>query len=262
MMLGVLTALLLEKFGYLARPAARRRKDATQGRIARRVTGIDLEEWDGPPILGEISNAGSAGAADYVLDWPTSRFAHASAHLVRQLESRGGEGSVIALTAPEPCEQKSIVAVAMARAAARMGKKTVIIDCDPAHRAGAALHTQAKAGLYEVLTGAVPLNDALVKDPRSQAFILTLMQRPPHAAAMFNSPQMARLIDILRDACDFVILDCGPTLTSPDTGLIARHADATILISRREKLRGRSLTHATQLLLDAKAAPVGLVLAS
>ena len=47
-----------------------------------------------------------------------------------------------------------------------------------------------------------------------------------------------------------------------DAALIARHADATILVSRREKLRGRSLSHATQLLQDAKAAPVGLVLAS
>jgi Mrp family chromosome partitioning ATPase len=143
-----------------------------------------------------------------------------------------------------------------------MGKKAIIIDCDPRHRAGTALHTEHRAGLYEVLTGAVPLHEALVKDPRSQAFVLSLKQRPADAAAMYNSPQMARLLEILRDSCDLVILDCSPALTSPDAALIARQADATILVSRREKLRGRSLSHATQLLQDAKAAPVGLVLAS
>lgn len=262
MILGVLVSLILEKFGYLLRPKAHRRNGANNGRAARRVSGIDMDQWDGPPILGEINNAGSLAAADYVLDWPRSRFTHASVNLVRQLEARGGEGAVVALTAPEPCEQKSVIAVAMARAAARMGKKTVIIDCDPRHRTGTALHTEHRAGLYEVLTGAVPLHEALVKDPRSQAFVLSLKQRPADAAAMYNSPQMARLLEILRDACDFVVLDCSPALTSSDAALIARQADATILVSKREKLRGRSLSHATQLLQDAKAAPVGLVLAS
>lgn len=262
MMLGVLLSLILEKFGYLLRPKAHRRSGVSNGRAASRISGIDIDAWDGPPILGEINNAGSLAAADYVLDWPRSRFTHASVNLVRQLEARDGEGTVVALTAPEPCEQKSVIAVAMARAAARMGKKAIIIDCDPRHRAGTALHTQHPAGLLEVLTGAVPLHEALVKDPRSQAFVLSLKQRPADAAAMYNSPQMARLLEILRDACDLVILDCSPALTSPDAALIARHADATILVSKREKLRGRSLSHATQLLQDAKAAPVGLVLAS
>jgi Mrp family chromosome partitioning ATPase len=262
LMLGMLAALLTEKFGYLLRPKARRRNGAAQGRPARRLNAVEMTDWDGPPILGEINNAGALAAADYVLDWPSSRFAHASVALVRQLESRSGEGAVIALTAPEPGDHKSVVAVSLARAAARMGKKAVIIDCDPSHRSGTALHSQPQAGLYEVLTGAVTLNDALVKDPRSQAFLLTLKERPAQAAAMFTSPQMTRLVDILRDACDLVILDCSPALSGPDAALIARHADATILVSRREKLKTRSVLHATQILQDASAAPVGLVLAS
>jgi uncharacterized protein involved in exopolysaccharide biosynthesis/Mrp family chromosome partitioning ATPase len=260
LMLGTLLALLLEKFGYLLRPKAKRRFGAAQGRPARRLPAA--ADYDGPPILGEIANAGSLTAADYVLDWPSSRFAHATVALVRQLESRGGEGAVLALTAPEPGDAKSVVAVSMARAAARMGKKVILIDCDPAHRTGTAMHTQASAGLYEVLTGTVPLHEALVKDPRSGAFLLSLNQRPSNAATMFASPQMARLMDILRDACDFVILDCGPALSGPDAALIARQADATLLVSRREKLQARSLMHATQALQNAKAAPVGVVLAS
>jgi len=259
-MLGVLAALLLEKFGYLLRPKTRRRNGAAQGRGARRLTPV--EEWDGPPILGELANTSSLAAADYVIDWPASRFARASVALVRQLESRGHEGAVVALTAPEPGDSKSVVAVALARAAAAMGKRAVIVDCDPAHRAATALHAEPAAGLYEVLTGAVKLNDAMVRDPRSGAFLLMLRQRPPQAAAMFASPQMHRLLDILRDGCDLVILDCGPALAGPETALIARQADATLVVSRRDRLRGRALAHATAMLENAKAAPVGLVLAS
>jgi uncharacterized protein involved in exopolysaccharide biosynthesis len=218
-MLGVLSALLLEKFGYLLRAKTRRRNGAAKGRPSRKLTPI--EEWDGPPILGELVNARALGAADYVIDWPTSRFARSSAALVRQLEARQGEGAVVALTAPEPGDAKSVVAVSMARAAAAMGKRAVIIDCDPARRTAAALHSDPAAGLYEVLTGAVPLNQALVRDPRSGAFLLLLKQRPAQAAAMFASPQMQRLLEILRDSCDLVILDCGLALNGRP-----RHTDA------------------------------------
>lgn len=260
LMLGMLAALVMEKFGWLLRPQGQRRAGAPRGRAARQMTPV--AQWDGPPILGEIHNAGSLKAADYVLDWPGSRFAHATVSLVRQLESRGGEGAVVALTAPEPGDAKSVVAVALARAAARLGKKTIIIDCDPAHRTAAALAAEPPAGLYEVLSGTVPLNEALVKDARSGVHFLTLKQRPSNAATMFASPQMARLMDILRDSCDFVVLDCGPALGGPDAALIARQADATLMVSRREKLQARSLLHATAALQNAKAAPVGLVLAS
>ncbi len=260
LMLGALAALLQEKYGWLLRAKNRRRNGKTKGRTARRLKTV--EAWDGPPILGELVNTSSLAAADYVTDWPASRFARASAALVRQLEGRQGEGAVVALTAPEPGNSKSVVAVSIARAAAKMGKKAIIVDCDPSHRAAAALHAVPRAGLYEVLTGAVPLNAALVRDPRSGVFLLSLGQRPAHAAAMLASPQMHRLLEILRDSCDLVILDCGLALNGPETVLIARQADATLLVSRRDRLRGPSLIHATEALEKANAAPVGLVLAS
>jgi uncharacterized protein involved in exopolysaccharide biosynthesis/Mrp family chromosome partitioning ATPase len=264
LMLGVLAALLAEKFGYLLRPKARRRTGTPRGRTSRKLTPIEdwATDWEGPPILGELANTRALAAADYVIDWPTSRFARASAALVRQLEAREGEGAVVALTACEPGDSKSVVAVAMARAAASMGKRAVIVDCDPAHRTALALHSNPEAGLYEVLTGAVTLNQALVRDPRSGAFLLMLKQRPAQAAAMFASPQMHRLLEILRDGCDLVILDCGLALQGPETALIARQADATLLVSRRDRLRGRAFAHAAAMLENAKAAPLGLVIAS
>jgi uncharacterized protein involved in exopolysaccharide biosynthesis len=264
LLLGALVALLLEKFGYLLRSKVQRRSGTARGRPARKLTPQEewAKDWNGPPILGELVNTASLQAADYVIDWPASRFARASAALVRQLEAREGEGAVVALTAPEPGDSKSVVAVSLARAAAAMGKRAIIVDCDPAHRAAAALHADPGAGLYEVLTGTVPLNDALVRDPRSSAFLLILKQRPAQAAAMFTSPQMHRLLEILRDSCDLVILDCGLALNGPETALIARQADATLVVSPRARLRGHSLAHATRMLQNAKAAPVGLVLAS
>jgi len=67
---------------------------------------------------------------------------------------------------------------------------------------------------------------------------------------------------MVRDGCDLVILDCGLALNGPDAALIASQADATLLVSQRDRLRGPSVVHATELLEKANAAPVGLVLAS
>jgi Mrp family chromosome partitioning ATPase len=255
-MLGVLLALLEEKFGHLLRRRGRR----SRRRKAEPALTIP-KNWDGPPILGELNNAYSLRAADYVIDWPASRFAKASAALVRQLESRNGEGAVIALTTPDPGEARSVVAVAIARAAAAMDKRVVILDLDPTHRTTAALGANGRAGLYEVLTGSVALNEALVRDPRSGAFLLSLKQRPAQTAAMFASPQMQRLLSILRDGCDLVILDCGQMRRGPDTALLARQADATLLVSPRKRMRARTLARAAENLQRAQAAPLGLVLA-
>jgi succinoglycan biosynthesis transport protein ExoP len=91
--------------------------------------------------------------------------------------------------------------------------------------------------------------------------LLALHRRPAQAGSMFASPQMTRLLEILRDACDLVVLDCGPALAGPDAALIARHAEVTVLVLRREKLRARSVVNATQMLENAYAAPVGLMIA-
>ena len=87
--------------------------------------------WNGPPILAELANAERLGAAAYVVDYPGSRYAQAMAALVSQLESHEDGAAVVAVTSAQPGESKSAVAVSIARAAAQMGRKTVLIDCDP-----------------------------------------------------------------------------------------------------------------------------------
>ncbi len=76
---------------------------------------------------------------------------------------------------------------------------------------------------------------------------------------MFSSRPMARLVDILRGGADFVVLDCGLSNTGPDAALIARLADATLLVSRRSALHGPQVAKAARILESAHAAPIGIV---
>jgi Mrp family chromosome partitioning ATPase len=216
--------------------------------------------------LAEIANARSLRCADAPLDEPNSRFVRDIVRLVLQLEARPREnregGAVIAITAAEPSESKSAIAVALARFAARMGKKVVLVDCDPARTASGVLHAPLAGGVYEVLTGTMPLNHALARDARGKAWLLGMPRRPPNAAAMFGSSKMRQLLATLSEGADIVILDCPVVLAGPEAALIARLAAATLLIVPREKMGAASLTNAASVLEKAQGAPIGVVMAA
>jgi succinoglycan biosynthesis transport protein ExoP len=215
--------------------------------------------WNGPPILAELNDPAQMRAADFVLDYPSSKYSHAMAGLVRQLESHEGNGAIIAITSADNSESRSAIAVSLARAAAKMGKKAILVDCSPSRLTSRAIKTPLKTGVFEVLTGSVPLNQALAKDPRGDVYLLGIPRRPPNAVTMFASRPMARLVQILRGGADFVVIDCGPAGAGPEACVIARLADATVLVSKRGQLHSPMLANAARILENAKAAPIGIV---
>src|SRR6202012_1695402 len=101
--------------------------------------------WNGPPILGEINDPAQLRAADFVLDYPASKYSHAMANLVRQLEADPDSGAaIIALTSADNGESRSAIAVSLARAASKMGKKAILVDCAPFRRSTPVLKAQAR----------------------------------------------------------------------------------------------------------------------
>jgi Mrp family chromosome partitioning ATPase len=167
--------------------------------------------------------------------------------------------AIVAVTSADNGENRSAIAVSIARAAAKMGKKTILVDCAGARLATKALKAPVKTGIFEVVTGAVPLNKALVKDPRGDVYLLGTPKRPPNAVTMYSSRPMARLIHILRGGADFVVIDCGPAGAGPEAALIARLADATVLVSNRKVLHSPLIANAARILEGAHAAPIGIV---
>src|SRR6202044_1486517 len=88
--------------------------------------------WNGPPILVEVNDPAQLRAADFVLDYPASKYSHAVAALVRQLEADPETGAaIVALPSADNGESRSAIAVSLARAASKMGKKAILVDCSP-----------------------------------------------------------------------------------------------------------------------------------
>jgi uncharacterized protein involved in exopolysaccharide biosynthesis/Mrp family chromosome partitioning ATPase len=269
-LLGILAALIVEKIGPMlpvrvnGAPRASLVPPMRRTRPRRRAANTaPVAVWNGPPILSEINDPAQLRAADFVLDYPASKYSHAMAALVRQLESRPASGvagaAIVAITSPDNGENRAAIAVSLARAAAKMGKKTIIVDCAGARLTTKALKASVKTGIFEVLTGKVPLNQALAKDPRGEVYLLGMPKRPPNSVTMYSSRPMARLVHILRGGADFVVVDCGPASSGPEAALIARLADATVLVSNRKALHSPLIANAAQILESAKAAPIGIV---
>ena len=177
--------------------------------------------------------------------------------LVDQFESHESGAAVVAVTSSQGGESKSAVAVSIARAAAQMGRKTVLIDCDPSQLAMKTMDAPSKAGLYEVLTGTVPLSEALAKDSRSGAYALSMTRRPPKLSTMFTSAAMTRLLEVLKEGADLVVLDC--SRAGPEAGMLAKLCDATLLVARKDSLGKTALAKSVSFLAGAHAAPLAII---
>ncbi len=220
LMLGLLAGLLAERF------------DMPVERVQRKPVAVPLR---GVPVVAELPNALALRAADRVVDQPMGQFGLEMRALVQRIASSGYgyPPKVIAVTSTDPREGKTTVALALARAAAQLGQRVVIIDGNlqaPATALMAGIGVP-QAGLLETLRGSVPLNSALARDPCSGAFVLSPAQRFPDPGRVWASPEMARLLAHLRQNSDLVIVDSGP-LSSNAAPAILGFADTVLLVAR------------------------------
>jgi polysaccharide biosynthesis transport protein len=234
LVLGILLALIAERLA-VPMPASMRPAEAVRPRQAPAYRAAAPHT---PSVLGVFDGAYDPRASDAAIDWPNSGFASATrAVLGRVLAMRGGRGAkVIALTATEGGFAKTAIAVALARVAAGGRLRVAVVEGDlnrPVAARAMGLGP-ARAGLAEVLAGTAALNAALARDPRSQAVVLSSTGPVRDPKAVLGSARMTELIAHLRGRCDLVIVDAPPLFAGEDARLLARLADATLVVVRAE----------------------------
>jgi Mrp family chromosome partitioning ATPase len=255
LMLGCLVALLSMRFAPRAAPRLVRPQPRPVPARAPASAGVV------PPLLADIPGALAEGAADHIVDWPASPFARAvGALLGRVLPSHSpGFGRVVAVTTSESPAAGTTVALALARAAAARGLRTILIDGHLVHPVlGEAAHIRPAAGLLDVLGHSVPLNRALVRDSRSDALLLALPKPPRDPQAVLASPRMGELFAHLRNLCDLAIVTAPPVLASAEAPSLARLADAVVMVAHPDEAPRPGLSQALAALGQWR--PVGMVL--
>jgi Mrp family chromosome partitioning ATPase len=262
-LLGCLAALLSVRLAGPRRVAVPR--PAPRSRPVPQPSPMPMPQpvaaYSGPPILADIPGALIEGAADHVIDWPASPFARAVSALLMRVAPPAGGGRIVSVTVSTSGQAGTTVALALARAAAKSGLRTILVDGNVQKPAIARLTgVRTPAGLIEVLRGSVTLNRALTRDPRSAVLLLSSAAPSRDPAAALASPRMAELFAHLRRICDLVIVAAPPVQTVREAPYFTKLSDAVVMVARPEEGPGPNLPNALRALAQWRSPPVGMVL--
>lgn len=167
---------------------------------------------------------------------------------------------VILVTSSMPNEGKSTTAINIALALAEAEHNVVLIEGDLRRpRLASYLDLVGTVGFSTVLTGQIPLDEALQKTRFSRLTVLTSGAIPPNPSELLGSLAAKKVLDELRGQFDYVIVDSSPLLAVTDAAVLAASADAALIIARFGQTKYDQLSHAVVNLQDVGAPLLGAV---
>jgi capsular exopolysaccharide synthesis family protein len=199
-----------------------------------------------------------------ILTQPKSQFAEAFRSLRTSLllSNTGHPPKYIVLTSATPSEGKTTAASNLAAILAQRDTHVLLIDGDLRrpnihHRFG----LNGKIGLTTVLTGATKLEETVQRVPEIPNLdILPSGPVPPFPTEMLSSEAMETILKRCGDLYDYIVIDSPPILSVTDGVILARQADAVVLVVRHGKSSKHVVRRARDLLLRSGAAITGIVL--
>lgn len=155
----------------------------------------------------------------------------------------------IVVTSSVPNEGKTFVASNLASAIATSGKRALLVECDMRRRSAAAvLDVHARHGIYSVLSGQVPLRQAVIGTKTKNLFFLDAEPHIPNPSDLLSSKHFAALLQRMEQTYDYVIFDTPPVATFVDAAVLGAMVDAVFLVVRERFVkRGDVAAAATQL---------------
>lgn len=197
-------------------------------------TADELELVTGHSVLGTIPRASGKVRSDilnYARLKPTSVFAEAVRNLRTSvlLSNPDKQPQVIMSTSSVPGEGKTTQSLSLAQNMAGLGKKVLVLEGDIRKLIFAEyFDIHNKASFLSVLTGDVPLQDAIFQHEDMGIDILIGEKSNINAADIFSSEKFRKFMMMLRQEYDFIIVDSAPVLAVPDARVIGQHVDAII----------------------------------
>jgi capsular exopolysaccharide synthesis family protein len=225
-----------------------------------------VDKVTGVTTMGLIPKYDNAGSDLVTIDYPSAPAAEAFRLLRTSVKFLGIERQVrvVQVTSPSPGEGKTAVAVNLAIAFAQAGDRVVLVGGDLRRpRMEEVLDVPLTPGLTAVLIGDVTLPQAIQTVASvPNLSVLPAGYPPPNPSELLSGERARRLIDVLGQTYDVVVIDCPPVLAVTDALVIARMADTTLLVTSANRTSRRSLARAVELLRQVDAPLVGSVLNS
>jgi capsular exopolysaccharide synthesis family protein len=157
-----------------------------------------------------------------------------------------------------PGDGKTTVAFSLAKTAAIMGKKVLIVDCDlrkpKVHKLS---QLNNLWGISSLISSDIDVEQVIQKMPGlNDLSVITAGPVPPDPARLLSSDKMSQIMDYFTENFDLVIYDTPPLTGLVDARLVAVHTDGVMLVVRIDKT---DKSVAKQLVNTLKASPINLL---
>lgn len=156
---------------------------------------------------------------------------------------RRGEDNVYVISSIYESSGKTFVSSNLALTLSLTGKRVLYIDGDLRHASASHLFKATAPGLADYLGHKQDDIETLIKHSEEHPMldVIPVGTIPPNPTELLSGDRLKALIDAVRTEYDFVLVDCPPTETLADTGLIERFADRTLFIVRAGLFERRRL---------------------
>ncbi|GCA74348.1 tyrosine-protein kinase YwqD [Microcystis aeruginosa NIES-2520] len=169
----------------------------------------------------------------------------------------------LVISSVSPGDGKTTMAINIAKAAARMGQKVLLVDADLRRpQIHLRLNLDNDHGLSNVLAEGLDWNEAVQSLPRHENLsILTAGSIPPDPTRLLSSQRMQEMISQLQQdhAFDLIIYDLPPIAAFADAKILAAMATGLILVTKLGKTDRFALKNLLEDLKLSHISVLGLV---
>ena len=168
---------------------------------------------------------------------------------------------VVVICGPSPSVGKSFISSNLAQVLADSGKRVLLVDADL--RAGA-MHrvfgTERGPGLSEVLAGAVPFENVVLRNISPNLDLLVQGMIPPNPSELLLSPRFKDLLERASKEYDLVVVDTPPILAVTDSAIVSKLGGVLLLVLRAGQHPLREIKTTLGRFAQSGLRPNGLVL--
>lgn len=145
---------------------------------------------------------------------------------------------VIGVSSSLTGEGKSLTAVNLAYSASQLGKRVLLVDCDMRRPTLAEkLPIHKTPGLSDFLSGQIQADNLLqlcgIKDDEKAFHAISAGSTPPNPMELLSSRRMSKMIELLRQRYDYIILDLPPVGEVGDALAVAKLTDGMLIVVRQ-----------------------------
>jgi LCP family protein required for cell wall assembly len=152
--------------------------------------------------------------------------------LLREIEGQT-TGRILLVSSPGPGQGASTVALNLAIASTKAGRRAMLVDADPSpFGLGRFLSTGSSPGLSDVANGSATMSDAARMWELDDGTRFPMLPSGDTLADVetLSGILVAEALDAVSERADLIIIDVPPVLWSNATPELGAHADGTILV--------------------------------